>query len=143
MLTSHIVYHLTSSCRHKMVPKHRLEPHQLTFELPLAQALIGIVEGDMLMLLIFSSHPHFQLQALKGVPKAVKPYLLTLQCTLVERGIIRNSIGRQFQVINFWTSSHSQRKAEKGVPIVGLQIEPLRKSLVESSGLKVLFVEPN
>ena len=143
MLSSHIVYHLTSSCRHKMVPKHRLEPHQLTFGLPLAQALIGIVEGDMLMLLIFSSHPHFQLQALKGVPKAVKPYLLTLQCTLVERGIIRNSIGRQFQVINFWTSSHSQRKTEKGVPIVGLQIEPLRKSLVESSGPKVLYVEPN
>ena len=61
-----------------MVPKHRLEPHQLTFGLPLAWAVIGIVEGDILMLLIFSSHPHFQLQALKGVPKAVKPYLLTL-----------------------------------------------------------------
>ena len=62
-----------------MVPKHRLEPHQLTFGLPLAWALIGIVEGDILMLLIFSSHPHFQLQdVLKGVPKAAKPYLLTL-----------------------------------------------------------------
>ena len=82
----------------------------IDFWVTLAQALIGIVEGDMLMLLIFSSHLHFQLLALKGVPKAVKPYLLTLQCTLVERGIIRNSIGRQFQVISFWTSSSARLK---------------------------------
>ena len=88
MLSSHIVYHLTSSCRHKMVPQHRLEPHQLTFVFPLVQALIGIAERDMFMLQIFNSHLHFQLQALKGIPKAVKPHLLTLQCTLVEREVL-------------------------------------------------------
>ena len=48
------------------------------------------------MLKIFSSHPTLKLQALKGVPQAVKPQLLTLECPLVVRGLIRNSHKRIF-----------------------------------------------
>ena len=50
----------------------------------------------------FGSNPHCKLQALKGVPQAVKPQLLTLECPLVERGIVRNNKGMQFHDHDFF-----------------------------------------
>ena len=68
------------------------------------------------MLRFFASHPHFQAEAQKGVPKLrLEPHLLTLGCPLLKR-YCQEWHQETFSCYKFLEPPHFQLQAQKGLP---------------------------